>query len=91
MYLILEYAPNGNLKSHLDRLRTAQIKVDNDVKGDDVTKEEDTSSRAPAAGCYDPNEIIKFAYEISCGMEYLSSQDVSVIITERFKKVTLFM
>ena len=60
IYLILEYAPNGNLKEYLDKVRTGVF------KGDHQEKRESISSV----------ELLTFGYQIACGMTFLSEKEV---------------
>ncbi len=66
LYLILEYAANGNLKRHLEQIR---IKQQNQT---------DASDNIPISAV--SSDIIKYAFQIACGMEYISSKEVSLFL-----------
>ena len=60
MYLVLEFAPNGNLKTYLDRVRTGEF------KGKNMEKRESISS----------TELLAYGFQISSGMAFLSAKGV---------------
>ena len=60
-FLILEFAPFGSLKGHLDKIRAG---VNN-------------SCHDQMVWSLSPTEILTFAYQIANGMDYLASNNVS--------------
>ena len=59
-YLVLEYAPNGNLKEYLDKVRTGEFKDDHQEKRESISSV----------------ELLTFGYQIACGMTFLSEKRV---------------
>ncbi|XP_072049427.1 uncharacterized protein [Amphiura filiformis] len=60
-YLIMEYAPHGNLQSHLRAIRNAPESPYNNIEGQ-------------RREFLTPNEILEFGSQIANGMKYLSSK-----------------
>ncbi len=57
---MLEFAPNGNLKGYLDKVRSSGIE----------------KRRQQASKSLNPTDILTFAYQIANGMDYIASHNV---------------
>lgn len=75
MYLVIEYAPHGNLQSHLRGIRNGPSSQDSPYMNADGGAA--SSDAAQRAHFLTPTEVMNFACEIANGMMYLASKQVS--------------
>jgi len=72
LYVIVEYAPYGNLREFLREHRAAC-----DGFSDDVDSQQNSSLSALSY-----RDLLSFAFQVARGLEYMSSQMVNIALTK---------